>query len=67
MNLTRELSSKTNYTTFGGVIFPSDFCTDYEGTRNIAGRIMSDWKFDAQCKKNRENNKRMKPNKKGTN
>lgn len=24
----------------------SDFCTDYEGSRNIADRIISDWKDD---------------------
>ena len=43
-----------NRNTYGGCIFASDFCTDYEGTRNIAERIVSDWKFDKQCKKNIE-------------
>lgn len=41
-----------NRNTYGGYIFASDFCTDYEGTRNIAERIVADWKFDKQCKKN---------------
>lgn len=44
--------------TYGGLIFPSDYCTDYEGTRNIAERIAADWKFDKQCKKNLEARKR---------
>lgn len=50
---------------FGGEIFPSDFCTDYEGSRNIAERIISNWKFDEQCKKNIEarNRKRKEDNK----
>ena len=43
-----------NRNTYGGCIFASDFCTDYEGTRNIAERIVSDWTFDKQCKKNIE-------------
>ena len=43
--------------TYGGYIFASDFCTDYEGTRNIATRIVADWNFDRQCKKNIENKK----------
>lgn len=46
-----------NRNTYGGYIFASDFCTDYEGTRNIAERIISDWRFDKQCKKNVETRK----------
>ena len=42
----------TDHTRFGGNICASDFCTDYKGTRNIASRIVSDWNFDAQCRKN---------------
>lgn len=40
------------HNTYGGLIYPSDFDLDYTGTRNIASRIMADWVFDNQCKKN---------------
>ena len=38
---------------FGGIIYPSDFNTDYRGKNNINGstiasRIMSDWNWDAK-------------------
>lgn len=49
-----------NRNTFGGIIYQSDFCDDFEGTRNIADRIMSDWRFDKQCKKNIEARDRKK-------
>lgn len=39
---------------FGGTIYLSDFSTSYSGSRNIAGRIVSDWQFDKHCKKNEE-------------
>lgn len=47
-------------TSFGGLILPSDFETEYGGCRNIASRIFTDWKFDQQCYRNillRERNK----------
>lgn len=37
--------------TFGGRIYQSDF-SDEPGTRNMASRIFSDWRFDYQCLKN---------------
>lgn len=45
-------------TTFGGLILPSDFNTNYRGKNNtngsdIASRIMSDKRFDNQCRRNR--------------
>lgn len=45
------------HTQFGGLIYPSDFNTDYRGKDNIngsaiAGRIISDQQFDEQCRKN---------------
>lgn len=46
--------------TYGGIICLSDFCTDYKGTRNIASRIISDWKFDAQCMRNQELRERIR-------
>lgn len=47
------------HTTFGGLIFLSDFETDYRGHDNnhgspIAQRIESDRRFDEQCRKNEE-------------
>lgn len=48
---------KVNHSTFGGLIFPSDFNTDYRGKNNdhgspIAKRIIQDNNFDMQCGKN---------------
>lgn len=45
--------------TFGGVIYPSDYNTDYRGKDNVRGsqivkRIISDRNFDYRCKKNIE-------------
>lgn len=42
---------------FGGIIYPSDFNNEIIGLRNnngstIAARIVSDWKFDKNCKQN---------------
>ena len=60
-------SNYADHTKFGGTICASDFCTDYEGTRNIANRIASDWKFDEQCRKNALNRDRAKKLQKGNN
>ncbi len=51
--------------TFGGVIYQSDFETDYRGKdsnngSSIASRISSDLRFDEQCRKNIENRERNK-------
>ena len=59
---------KTDHTTFGGTITFSDFCTDHnrsEKSKSWAERIMSDWRFDEQCKKNALNRDRNKNYKKG--
>lgn len=50
---------KVDHTTFGGIICLSDFDTNHRGKNNsngssIAKRIISDWKFDRQCKTNRQ-------------
>lgn len=50
---------KVDHTTFGGELTLFDF----EGHRtlsNMAEKIASDLRFDETCRKNRENNKRMK-------
>ena len=56
---------KTNHTTVGGIIYPSDYNTDYRGRDNtrgsaIAQRIISDRNFDYRCKKNIEMKNRQK-------
>lgn len=50
---------EVDHTKFGGIIYPSDFNTDYRRKDNtngslIASRIHQDQKFDMQCRKNRE-------------
>ena len=47
---------KVDHTTFGGIIYQSDFNTDYSGNTNangsvVASKIASDWRFDGLCKK----------------
>lgn len=51
---TNYMTKHNTHNTFSGVLYASDFCTDYEGTRNIADRIARDWAFDKQCMKNLE-------------
>lgn len=51
---------KTDHTRFGGLIYPSDFYTDYRGKDYasdsiIARRIAYDAKFDNQCRINQKN------------
>lgn len=55
MNKTVTITPKNHKyaNTYGGNICASDFCTDYEGSRNIAERIASDWRFDRACARNR--------------
>lgn len=54
-------SYNTNYSTFRGIIYKGDF--DYHHSlSDMAERIMSDWKFDEQCRKNAENRDRQKKN-----
>ena len=69
-NYYRTGNYNVNHSTFGGIINFSDFCTDYnrsEKSKSWAERIVSDWKFDEQCKKNTESRDRNKNYKKGTN
>lgn len=55
MNRTVTITSKNHkyQNTYGGDIYISDFCIGYEGGRNIAERIASDWRFDKACARNR--------------
>ena len=48
---------EVDHSTFGGIIYPSDFNTDYRGKNNtdgspIAKRIISNQKFDEYCRQN---------------
>lgn len=40
--------------TYHGIIYPFDFYMEYKGSKNIAQRILSDWRFDEMCRKNAE-------------
>lgn len=44
------------HNTYGGHIFESDFCTDYQGIQKrysqFANRIYKDMRFDIQCLRN---------------
>ena len=55
---------KQDYSTFGGVIYNYDF-DGYISMREMAERIISDWKFDERCRKNVLNRDRNKDHKKG--
>ena len=50
---------KVDHTQFGGIIYPSDFNTNYTNG-NIASRIEKDRKFDEQWRKNIEAQERNK-------
>lgn len=56
--MTQTKITTQSHNTYGGLILQSDYCTDYEGTKNIASRIASDLRFDQQCRKNAENRDR---------
>lgn len=56
--MTETSTYRTNrHNTFGGRIYEYDFDTEhYNGS--MARRILSDWRFDEQCRKNCENRER---------
>lgn len=56
---------KTDYTSFGGLIYASDFDTGKGNSRNIAHRIAADLKFDEMCRRSAENRDGKKNYKKG--
>ncbi len=67
----RTGTHKIDRSSFGGIIYPSDFNTDHRGKGNlygsyIANRIISDREFDRQCRLNGENSNRLKENKQKT-
>ena len=50
---------KPDHSTCGSAIYNYDF-DGYVSITDMAERIISDWKFDEQCKKNMENRNRNK-------
>ena len=55
---------KPDHSTCGSKIYNYDF-DGYVSITSMAERIISDWKFDKDCKKNAENRDRNKKYKKG--
>ncbi len=49
----------TDYSTFGGIIYKGDYDT-YHSLSDITSRIITDMRFDKQCKKNIEGKNRYK-------
>ena len=52
----RQSIMQTAHTTFGGIIYPSDFNTESRGKPRVNGsltanRIAQDFRFDEECKK----------------
>lgn len=47
----KTINSKVYHNKFGGIIYPSDFNTNY-ASGTIAKRISRDLKFDEQCRRN---------------
>lgn len=41
----------TDHSKFSGLIYQTDFDTEYNREKNIASRIAADWRFDEQCRK----------------
>lgn len=60
MNKTVTIESKNHKyaNTYGGLICQSDFYTNYEGTRNIADKIVSAWRLDRLCSMQMKNSMR---------
>ena len=63
-NYYRTENYKPDYSTCGSVIYNYDF-DGYVSMADMAESIISDWKFDEDCKKNAENRDRKKNYKKG--
>ncbi len=63
-NFYKTSSNKMNYSTFGGLIYLSDYDTSHT-PGNIVQRIITDMNFDKQCKRNSENRDNKKNYQKG--
>lgn len=46
------INNNEGNTNFRGKVYSFDFDTDYRETKHIADRIISDTKFDKECKRN---------------
>ena len=65
-NYYRTGNYKPDRSTCGSKIYNYDF-DGYTSMSDMVKRIISDWKFDDDCKKNAENRDRKKNYKKGAN
>ena len=65
-NYYRTGNYNVNHSTCGSKIYNYDF-DGYISMSDMFERIISDWKFDDDCKKNAENRDRKKNYKKGDN
>ena len=65
-NYYRTGNYKPDHSTFGGIMSNGDFCTEYsQKSGEHIKDIISDWKFDEDCKKNAESRDKRKNYKKG--
>lgn len=67
----RTLNREELHKTFGGIIWESDFCTDFnKKSGNCVERIITSWRFDKRCCKNIKNrnqkNNQLKENQQDT-
>ena len=65
-NYYKTRNYEKNYSTFGGVIYNYDF-DGYVSMSDMAERIISDWKFDEERRKDAESRDNNKNYKKGIN
>ena len=64
-NYYRTRNYKPDHSTFGGIITNTDFNTNGrkdnpDSISSVVKDIISDWRFDEQCRKNIENRERNK-------
>ena len=58
MTINRKIEKyKVDHSNFGGLIYPFDFDIEYNQSKHIADRIISDIKFDEMFRRKAEFNK----------
>lgn len=62
-SILKPTRSTANPSCFGGILYPSDFNTEYRGKINTGGsttarRILSDHRFDKSCREMKENRRK---------
>jgi len=63
--ITDCFTKENDGTHFKGIIWASDFYTDYSDKRNIASRIAQDYMFDKSCHRKSKARERRQKHKKG--